>query len=155
MTRSKIYHFVLFMARGGMISTKKNLKKKTKKNSLHFFFTLNFSCCYCSIDPKKQSEQSVLHPDTSSLISNQIKVMVTKKFLGHCSLFTFCCNFCLKNSIITLGVFSTLSVFGNRLFEFKLLTMFYFWLFLEIYGSWKKVIWPYFGVIFARFQDFV
>ena len=32
------------------------------------FLHLNFSCFYCSIDPKRQSERLGLRPDTSSLV---------------------------------------------------------------------------------------
>ena len=40
-----------------------------KKNfSFHFFIHLIFKCYYCSINLKRQSEHSGLHPDTSSLV---------------------------------------------------------------------------------------
>ena len=50
------------MACGLMIFTK-NLK--LKKDSVLFFFNLIFSCCYCVIDPKRQSKHSGLRFDTS------------------------------------------------------------------------------------------
>ena len=56
-TRSYIYHFVFYMPRKGMIFT------KNFKFCIFFFILfllhLIFSCYYCSIDLKGQSEQSV------------------------------------------------------------------------------------------------
>ena len=59
-TRSEIYHFVLYMACWGMIFT--------KKKTFSVFLRLIFLCYYCSIDLKMQSEHSGLRPDTSSLV---------------------------------------------------------------------------------------
>ena len=50
-----------------MIFTKKNLFYPKFFFSF-YFITINFSCYYCSIDLKRQSEHSGLRPDTSNLV---------------------------------------------------------------------------------------
>ena len=56
-----MYHFLLNMSCVGMFS-----QKISKFNLI--LLHLNFSCFYCSIDLKRQSEHSALRPDTSSLV---------------------------------------------------------------------------------------
>ena len=76
--RSKVYHFVFNMTYGGMFSQKISLKTITL---LH----LNFSCYYCFIDAKRQSEYSGLRPDTRSLVDIYLLLIGGLICLKKCS----------------------------------------------------------------------
>ena len=51
-----------------------------KKSQTFLFLHLNFSCYYCSIDLKRQSEHSGLRPDTSSLVQLYVS-LATKRVI--------------------------------------------------------------------------
>ena len=55
-----------------MMTFTKNLKFCFKKKSFYSIL-FNFLSYYCSIDLKRQSEQSGLHPDRSSLVVFEIQ----------------------------------------------------------------------------------
>ena len=49
-----------------------------------------FSCYYCSIDLKRQSEHLEIRPDMSNLVSISIQFKTPLKFLTTMALLTFC-----------------------------------------------------------------
>ena len=57
----------------------KNLQILEEKNFILFYFILFFSCYYCSINLKRQSEHSGLRPDTSSLVCLIVFVLFFKR----------------------------------------------------------------------------
>ena len=60
-------------------------KSQIKKKNL-FFLHLVFSCYYCFIDFKRQSEHSGLSPDTSNLVTSAhfLKYKVSKNLKSGC-----------------------------------------------------------------------
>ena len=69
------------MACGGGVNFTKNLKFE-QKNFIFYLLHLIFSCYYCSIDLKRQSEHSGTRPDTSSFVVPTFDTKVTEYFFS-------------------------------------------------------------------------